>query len=130
MQCEGKEPAMNVEQEKKSMVSKETTQTHLFTREPLSVLGKIAFWAFLVEGIGSLGGAIALTLGNGSPSRDIVITTVCTLAGAVILATRFRWAPLVSTILGGITSTWSLQSPMSLKAWPIQRVQTEDLLTL
>jgi len=92
---------MNVEQEKKAAVSKETTQTHLYTRQPLSVLGKIAFWAFLVEGLGSLGGAIALTLGNGSPSRDIVITTVCTLAGAVILATRFRWAPLVSTVLGG-----------------------------
>ena len=94
---------MNVEQEKKAVVSKETesAQTHLFTSQPLSVLGKIAFWAFLVEGLGSLGGAIALTLGNGSPSRDIVITTVCTLAGAVILATRFRWAPLVSTVLGG-----------------------------
>jgi plastocyanin len=91
---------MNVEQEKKAVVSKETAQTHLFTRQPLSVLGRIAFWAFLVEGLGSLGGAIALTLSNGSPSRDIVITTVCTMAGAAILATRFRWAPLVSTVLG------------------------------
>ena len=94
---------MNVEQEKKAALSKETetAQTHLFARQPLSVLGKIAFWAFLVEGLGSLGGAIALTLSNGSPSRDIVITMVCVLLGAVILITRFRWAPLVSTVLGG-----------------------------
>src|SRR6266487_4942644 len=91
---------MKVEQEKKAAVSKETAQTHLFARQPLSTLGKIAFWAFLVEGLGSLGGAIALTLSNGSPSRDIVITTVCTLAGAAILATRIRWVPLVSAVLG------------------------------
>src|SRR5258708_20566370 len=102
MQCEGKEPAMNVEQEKKSMVSKETTQTHLYTRQPLSVLGKIAFWAFLVEGLGSLGGAIALTLGNGSPSRDIVITTVCTLAGPGVPPTHIPRAPL------GITVPWGI----------------------
>jgi hypothetical protein len=92
---------MKVKQEKKSVVGKETAQTRLFTRQPPSVLGKIAFWAFLVEGLGSLGGTIALTVSNGSPSRDIVITTACTLAGAAIIATRFRWAPLVSTVLGG-----------------------------
>ena len=86
-----KEPATNVE----------ATQTHLFTRQPLSVFGKIAFWASVVGGLGSLGGTIALTIASGSPSRDIVITTVCWLAIAVILATRFRWAPLVSTLLGG-----------------------------
>lgn len=91
---------MKVEQEKKAAVSKETAQTHLFTRQPLSILGKIAFWAFLVEGLGSLGGTIVLTLSNGSPSRDIVITTVCTLAGAAIIATRIRWAPLLSAVLG------------------------------
>jgi len=91
---------MKVEQEKKAAVNNETAQTHLFTRQPLSVFGKIAFWAFLVEGLGSLGGAIALTFGNGSPSLDIVITTVCTLAGAAIIATRIRWTPLVCTVLG------------------------------
>ncbi len=31
-------------------MSKEAAQTHLFTRQPLSVLSKIAFWAFLVGG--------------------------------------------------------------------------------
>jgi plastocyanin len=92
---------MSIEQEKKPAMGKESTQTHLFARQPLSVFGKIAFWAFLVGALGGLGGTITLTISNGSPSRDIVITTVCTLAGAVILATGFRWAPLVSTLLGG-----------------------------
>src|SRR5437588_1103302 len=87
--------------EKGPATNVEATQAHLFTRQPLSVFGKIAFWASVVGGLGSLGGAIALTIANGSPSRDIVITTACWLAIAVILATRFRWAPLVSTLLGG-----------------------------
>ncbi len=78
-----------------------SAQARLFARQPLSVFAKIAFWAFLVGALGGLGGTITLTITNGSPSRDIVITTVCTLAGAVILATGFRWAPLVSTLLGG-----------------------------
>ena len=87
-----KEPTMNVE----------ATQTGLFTRQPPSIPGRIAFWAFLVGGLGGLAGAIALTIVSGSPSRDIVITTVVGLASAAILATRFRWAPLVTTLLGGV----------------------------
>ena len=75
-------------------------------------------------GLGGLGGTIALTLSNGSPSRDIVITTVCTLAGAVILATRIRWAPLVSALLGGynlyliFTETYVIESLLNPKTDP------------
>ncbi len=86
-----KEPTMNVE----------ATQTGLFTRQPPSIPGRIAFWAFLVGALGAIGGNIAITIGSGSPSRDLLITTVIGLASAVILATRFRWAPLVSILLGG-----------------------------
>ena len=87
--------------EKESTMNVEATQTHLFTRQPPSVLGRIALWAFLVGALGGIGGNIAITLGSGSPSRDLLITSVIGLASAVILATRFRWAPLVSTLLGG-----------------------------
>src|SRR2546421_5864561 len=98
-----KEPTMSTEtkKEKESTMNVEATQTHLFTRQPPSVLGRIALWAFLVGALGGIGGNIAITLGSGSPSRDLLITTVIGLASAVILATRFRWAPLVSTLLGG-----------------------------
>src|SRR3989440_4880136 len=85
-----KEPLMNVE----------ATQTGLFARQPLSVLGKIAFWAFLVSVLGGIGGNIAIASGSGSVSRDLLTSTVIALIGVIFLATRFRWAPVVSTLLG------------------------------
>ena len=86
-----KEPLMNVE----------ATQTGLFARQPLSVLGKIAFWAFLVSVLGGIAGNIAIASGSGSVSRDLLTSTVIALVGVIILATRFRWAPLATTLLGG-----------------------------
>src|SRR2546423_12712644 len=88
-----KEPTMNVE----------ATQTHLFTRQPPSVLGRIAFWAFLVGALGGIGGNIAITLGSGSPNRELLITTGVWLASAGIPAPRFPWAAFVRTLLGGDT---------------------------
>ncbi|MDQ2904877.1 MAG: hypothetical protein ABI456_12405 [Ktedonobacteraceae bacterium] len=102
----------------------EAKQTRMFSRQQPSVPGRFAFWAFLVGGIGSLGGAIAITIGSGAPSRDIVITTVVELAGAGILATRFRWAPVLSTLLGGyllyliFTEAYVLQSLVQPKTDP------------
>jgi hypothetical protein len=93
--------SMETKKEKEQAIGIEATQTHLFSRQPPSVLGRIAFWAFLVGGLGGLAGTIALTIASGFPSRDLVVTTVVGLASAGILATRFRWAPLVSTLLGG-----------------------------
>ena len=61
-----KEPLMNVE----------ATQTGLFARQPLSVLGKIAFWAFLVSVLGGIAGNIAIASGSGSVSRDLLTSTV------------------------------------------------------
>ncbi len=72
----------------------------LFTRQPATSLSKIAFWTALVGALSGLGGTIALTIGNGSPSRDIVLTTVLGLIGFTALALRTRWSPLVSTVLG------------------------------
>lgn len=74
--------------------------SHPFARRAPSALGRVAFWGFLVGGLGGLGGTIALAISLGAPSRDIVITTICGLAGAAILATRFRWAPPVAALLG------------------------------
>ncbi|MDQ2715874.1 MAG: hypothetical protein M3Z08_13270 [Chloroflexota bacterium] len=102
----------------------EVKQTHIFSRQQPSVLGRIAFWAFLVGGIGSLGGAIAITITSGAPSRDIVITTAVELVSAAILATRFRWAPLLSSLLGAyllyliFTEAYVLQSLVQPKTDP------------
>ncbi len=92
---------MSTETKKEPIMNVEATQTGLFARQPLSVLGKIAFWAFLVGVLGGIGGNIAITITSGSLSRDLLISTVIGLASVIILATRFRWAPLVTTLLGG-----------------------------
>lgn len=87
--------------EKELAMNVEATQTGLFARQPLSVLGKIAFWAFLVSVLGGIAGNIAIASGSGSLSRDLLTSTVIGLVCVIILATRFRWAPLVTTLLGG-----------------------------
>jgi plastocyanin len=88
------------EQEINPVTNRETTQTGLFARQPASVPGRIAFWASVVGFLAGLGGAIALT-SQGSQGQDLIITTVFWLAIAVILVTRFRWAPVVTTLLSG-----------------------------
>jgi hypothetical protein len=57
-----KEPTMNVE----------ATQTGLFTRQPPSVTGRIAFWAFLVGALGGIGGNIAITIGRAIRRPDVL----------------------------------------------------------
>src|SRR2546423_4679715 len=91
---------MSTETKKEPIMNVEATQTGLFARQPLSVLGKIAFWAFLVSVLGGIGGNIAIASGSGSVSRDLLTSTVIALIGVIFLVTRFRWAPLVSTLLG------------------------------
>src|SRR5260370_7180728 len=91
---------MSTETKKEPIMNVEATQTGLFGRQPLSVLGKIAFWAFLVSVLGGIAGNIAIANGSGSVSRDLLTSTVIALIGVIFLATRFRWAPVVSTLLG------------------------------
>lgn len=92
--------SMQIKNNTESGTNDESTRPKLFARQPASTLWKITFWASVVGTLGSLGGAIAITIGSGAPSQDIVITTVCWLITAGILATRLRWAPLVTTVLG------------------------------
>ncbi len=88
-----------MEREQKSVVQGKATQPGLFARQPLSVLSKLALSAFLLSTLAGIGGIIALTLISGAPSHDILTVTAVTLAGTLILATGFRWGPVVSTLL-------------------------------
>lgn len=92
--------SMETKKEMESTTNVEEKRTGLFARQPLSILGKIAFWAFLVSVLGGIAGNIAIASGSGSVSRDLLTSTVIALVGVIFLATRFRWAPVVSTLIG------------------------------
>jgi len=89
------------EKEQQIVINEEKKQAGLFDRQALPALGKVAFWASVVGAIGGVGGAIALTILTGSLNWDSIILAVTGLASVGILATKFRWAPLVSAVLGG-----------------------------
>lgn len=87
---EGQEPALNTEAPKSAW----------FSRQPFSTLEKIAFWAAILLSVAGLGGVIVLTIASGAPSRDIVIELVSSLAIVILLATRMRWAPIMTSVIG------------------------------
>src|SRR5262244_4464329 len=60
-------------------------RSHYLSRQPLSVLGRIAFGAFLTGTILGGAGALVLTITTGAPSRDILTTTACSLAGTLLI---------------------------------------------
>src|SRR5258708_20260720 len=82
-------------------MSIEAKRAHLFVRQPLSTLGKIAFWTFLVGAMLGIGGKGGITITKGSPSRDIVITMMCGLVGTILVATGIRWMQVIATLVGG-----------------------------
>jgi plastocyanin len=71
-----------------------------FTRVPFSAFEKIAFWAAIVLSLAGLGGVITLFITSGGPSSDSVTGLVCSLVIVVLLATRMRWAPIVTSVIG------------------------------
>lgn len=73
-----------------------------FARLPFSALEKVAFWAAFVLTLSGLGGVITLFITSGGPSRDSVTGLVCALVIVVLLATRMRWAPIVTSVIGAV----------------------------
>ncbi len=89
---------MSVKQEKPSIAPGGTTTIHLLTRQPLTALGKTAFWTSFVSFLSGLGGTIALAITNGAPSRDIVITTALSLLITLLIASRMRWLQAIGVL--------------------------------
>ncbi len=77
----------------------ESTHTHLFSRQPLSAFGKLTFAALLGGAVSS--GILAIAIGF-PDNTALLIVTVSLLAGAGLVATRFRWMPLLIVLLSGI----------------------------
>lgn len=94
-----------------SAIHSESAQARLLARQPLSIFGKLALGAFLVGTLLSGSIALVLTIANGAPSRDIVIMTACMLMAAILVATRLRWTPIVSALLGGFLLYFVITEP-------------------
>ena len=78
----------------------ESTHTHLFSRQPLSPLGKIAFWGYLVATIAGAGGSVTIAITSGAPSYDIIIVTAVLLTTTILVATGIRWMQVLASLLG------------------------------
>ncbi len=74
-------------------------QIGLFTRQPLSQLGKIAFWCFLIATIIGVAGVIALSFDGGSIDADIYAATL--LVTTILIVSGLRWLQALG-ILGGV----------------------------
>jgi len=91
-------------------------RSHYLSRQPLSVLGRIAFGAFLTGTILGGAGALVLTITTGAPSRDILTTTACSLAGTLLIATKLRWTPLVAALLGAYNCYLAFTEPYAVES--------------
>src|SRR5260221_5065961 len=85
--------------EKEAATSITAQRIGLFTRQPLSTLGKIAFRGFLVATIAATGGAIALTLFAGG-SRAIDIFAASLWAATILIVTGIRWLQVIAAVVG------------------------------
>lgn len=91
---------MATNEEKDIVANAEAKQEHFFTRQPSSMLSKLAFWMFLIGTLSGIGGAVTIGIASGSPSRDIIIAAVTGLICTLLVATRMRWMQVLSLIAG------------------------------
>src|SRR5690349_18318229 len=83
----------------------------LFARQPRSAYGKLSAAALL--GAAATSGTLAITIGFPANSA-LLIVTVSLLVGAGLAATRFRWMPLLITLLSGVFLYQLLRAPFVL----------------
>jgi hypothetical protein len=101
MNIKGNEPTMHAE----------GPQAHLFARQPRSAIGKLSVAALLGAAVTS--GILAITIGFPA-NTALLIVTVSLLVGAGLAATRFRWMPLLITLLSGMFLYQLLRAPFVL----------------
>ena len=94
--------SMESQERQQSIARSQATRRQLFERQPLSIAGKIAFWAAAIGTLASIGGVTTLIILHVTLAQNTLISLVCWLISTGILASRFRWASLVSTLTSGI----------------------------
>lgn len=70
------------------------------TRQPSSMLSKLAFWMFLIGALSGIGGAVTLSIASGSLIWSLTIAAVTSLVCTILVATRMRWMQVLSLIGG------------------------------
>jgi plastocyanin len=89
------------------------SQVGWFTRQRPSAFGRVAFWVSIVRALGGVAGLVPFLL-TGSMSPDVLMLAVCSLASVILLATRYRWATLVTTLLAAYIAYITLNQPFAL----------------
>lgn len=87
-----------------------------FARQPLSLLAKIAFWAFALDAILGGVGALLITLGTGAPSRDTIIATACSVVGALLMLASLRWTPWLAALVGAYNFYLIFTEPFAIES--------------
>lgn len=89
----------DIQTEQEQATRSETKRVGLFARQPLSTLGKVAFWAFLLGTIAGTGGAIAIAITSGG-SRDIEIFAAVSLVATILIVTGILWVQVIGSLVG------------------------------
>lgn len=79
----------------------QSSQAGRFSRQPLSVLAKVALGAFALGTL--LNGLVVLilTIALGAPSRDSVTSAIGMLAATILIASGIFWLQAAAAVLGG-----------------------------
>ena len=90
---------MTVDQKNESAPTGSSTQKGLFSRPPLAALGRVTVAALLGGGIAS--GVLALTIGF-PDNTALLIVTASLFVFAGLVATGWRWIPLLAAIMSAV----------------------------
>lgn len=94
----------------------EATPKKVSARQPLSVSGKVAFWAFLVGTILTTVLVTLLTIFSGSPSQNSVVGLVCWVVCTVLIVSGVRWMQALSLPVGAYLLYRALTEPFVIQS--------------
>ena len=88
-----------VQSPENSTSGEEAKGTNPPSRAPFSALKKVALVASLLGTLAGIGGTVTLALNGSADLTPIIVATVFWLVSLVTILTRFRWSPILTTII-------------------------------